>query len=362
MKPLVTSLGWLALVSCAGVGPTPDEVAGALPPAVELTDAQRAEVTRLTEQAMAELEAEDFEAADISARAAREIDPRAALAIAVQARCAMAWALRSEPPELGPWQRAEGLLRLARRIAPTDAVIGRMHVSYLEADGHLSAASAVADELLAQDPDNYEVLADAARLQYELGDEEDALPLLERIIELDPGADQMRYRLAQCRLRLARTLAGSSATKDEKLAAFKEVARVFEVYRERVPGDAAGYAGEATARFAGVRLKGEPDEGELDTILGLFERARDLDPLSPEPEFNRGVVLESAERADEAQAAYRVALERDPEHLPSLLNLAASLADSGREEDAVPLCERALRLNVTPGEKSRLEAFLAARR
>jgi len=359
VKSLTACLGSFALAACAGLGPSPDQIAAAVPPEVELDAAQREQVALHTAAALARMNDGEFAAADAAARAALRIDPRAARAIAVRARSAMAEGLAEEPPRLGSWQRAEGLFRLALRLQPADPEIVLMHAHYLEADGHLSAAAAAVGDLLAGDPENQRALRETARLQYELGAEETALPLLQRVIEIDPGADQMRYRLAQCQLRLARTAARGSEPTAEKIERFAEVARSFQIYRERVADDAAGYTGEAVARFAALRLDSDPETAALESIVSLLARAGELDPRSPEPDFNRGVVLEFADDATAAQDAYRAALERDPEHLPSLLNLAALLGQAGATDEAVALCRRALRLGVTPGEKSRLEAFLA---
>ena len=69
-------------------------------------------------------------------------------------------------------------------------------------------------------------------------------------------------------------------------------------------------------------------------------------------------MLEELQRHEAARAAYRAALARDPDHVPALLNLAASLA-GGDEEEARQLVQRALRIGVDPFEQSRLERWLA---
>ena len=107
----------------------------------------------------------------------------------------------------------------------------------------------------------------------------------------------------------------------------------------------------------------ELDEAALAPILDAFERAARLDPESPEPEFGRGFALETAGNRDAARAAYRSALERDPEHVGSLLNLAASLADAGDAAEARVLARRVLALGrgLAPAERHRLEEFVAGR-
>ena len=53
-----------------------------------------------------------------------------------------------------------------------------------------------------------------------------------------------------------------------------------------------------------------------------------------------------------------MAIDLDADHLPSLLNLAASLAAAG-DDEAEPLLRRALELDLTPDERARITAFLA---
>ena len=105
------------------------------------------------------------------------------------------------------------------------------------------------------------------------------------------------------------------------------------------------HRGFAQARFELARArKVELNEAALAPILEAFELAARLDPESPEPEFGRGFALETAGNQDAARAAYRSALERDPEHVGSLLNLAASLADAGEAAKARALARRVLAL------------------
>lgn len=355
-------MAWLAAMSaCGGVSPVPEELAERLPEHVELSAAEARQVEDLTAAALTSVRSGDFQAARRAAEEALALDPRVARAIAVRARCRMEEARVDEPPELHAWRRAEGELRLAQRLRPNDPEIGLLHADFLEADGHLSAAADAADRVLEHAPEHVEALRRASRLRYELGEERLALPLLERLLELDPGDDAARYRVARSRLRLALTGAREQADDAAKIELFEQAAAAFRDYQQSAPADAEGFAGEATARYEILRLRGaaQVSATEVTAIAALFARASDLGPASPESEFGRGVVLELSGDAEGARSAYESALNRDPEHLPSLLNLAANLAEAGRTDEAKACCERALSLTPTPSERRKLERFLA---
>ena len=353
-------LGVIALAACSGLGPTPAELAATLPPRVELSEEQRAQVEAATAQALSQLRKEHYDEARRAAQAALDLDPRAATARAVRARCTMQEAMVETPPLLGPWRRAEGNLRIAERLLPADPEIALLHAAFLEADGHLSLAAETVERALGTHPHHPRCLRMASRLRYELGEERTALPLLESLLKIDPSDDTARYRLARAQLRVARTRASQLDDDAEKIALYENTATSFAIYRSRVPADAEGLTGEAVARFEIQRLSKPPDPAELHSIVELLTTASRMDTQSPESEFNRGVVLEFAGAPEAARAAYRVALERDPEHLPSLLNLAANLVAAGRRAEAVEFCRRALALSPTSAERASLQRFLAS--
>lgn len=58
--------------------------------------------------------------------------------------------------------------------------------------------------------------------------------------------------------------------------------------------------------------------GQLYEAANEFEWARKLLPGNADPRMNLGMVLETAERTDDALAAYRSALEAEPEHVPAM--------------------------------------------
>ena len=324
---LVWSVAW-GLAACQGVSPRPEQMAANLPPARQLDQRQLDQVAGHTTTALSLLGANDLDGALREADAALSLDPRAARARAVRARCQMAQAQADDPPTLAMWRRAEGELLIAERLAPTDIEVGLLHAEFLEADGHLTAAAERLDGLLAYYPEDPRCWREAGRLRFELGEERAAAPKLERLLVLDPDDHVSLYRLAECRRRLAPTDARELDEAEAKLALYDAASNTFARYREAVPDDVAGYMGEGFSRFEAWRIK--PDDGAGLAVVGaLFTRASEVAPDLPAPMFNLGVVKEAAADSDGARAAYEAALSVDPQHLPSLLNLAANLQAAG---------------------------------
>jgi tetratricopeptide (TPR) repeat protein len=70
----------------------------------------------------------------------------------------------------------------------------------------------------------------------------------------------------------------------------------------------------------------------------------------------RAIGLLADGQAEEAQAEFEAALEVDGERMPTLLGLARLHLDAGRHEAALPLCQRALKLDAAHVEASVLVA------
>lgn len=75
------------------------------------------------------------------------------------------------------------------------------------------------------------------------------------------------------------------------------------------------------------------EQGMLFEAAGEFEWARRLMPGSPEPRMNLALTLEQGGRTDDALDAYRTALEVRPEHLPAIQGLTRLELRSNRESD-----------------------------
>ncbi len=354
----------MTLAGCGGISPRPAVLAAREPTAVTLDEDQQRRLAAHVQQALTHVGAEEWQLARRAARAALALDPRCARAHAVLGRCRMAAAMAIDPPDLPTWRQAEGDLALAARLAPTDAEIALLHADLLTADGHWSAARTALTGALAAQPDHLELLRRAGRLSYELGDERGAVPLLERLVDRQPAAEE-RFMLARCRLQIAETAVREGVAAGERDPLVRAAIAEFARYRDAVPQDAEGHAGEAFARLLALRAGGgggpaaeAAEAAALDAIDALLATASRLDPGAPQHWFNRGVVAEMRGDPDTARSRFSRALESNPRYLPALLNLAASLAADGRGDEAVAYVRRALDLQPTDDERRRLLEFL----
>ncbi|HWR75669.1 MAG TPA: tetratricopeptide repeat protein [Thiobacillus sp.] len=159
------------------------------------------------------------------------------------------------------------------------------------------------------------LLGMAALLQ---GRPQDAIPLLRRTVELDPGMAPALYNLGFALERLDRL--------DEALAAYRRTVAV------------APQLADAHNNLGNVlqRLK------RHDEALAAYERALALRPETAEYHMNRGDALRDLERLEEAVAAYETALKLKPALIEVDVNLALALYLLGRYEESLEISQRAI--------------------
>jgi tetratricopeptide (TPR) repeat protein len=103
-----------------------------------------------------------------------------------------------------------------------------------------------------------------------------------------------------------------------------------------------------------------PDRGLFDRVVGRREAA-------PRPKtapwfYNQGVVLEQQDQPELAMAAYRRAVELDPNYDGAMLNLAILLSLEGRFVEAQRLAARALEIDATNPSAHLIAATLSGHR
>ena len=168
-----------------------------------------------------------------------------------------------------------------------------------------------------------EYTADKRPAVYDAAKEE-ARVLLEQALALDPK-DAQAY-LVRGNLRSSTDLGGAE-----------------QDYRRSIqlnPNSARGYQALATLLYE--------DPGSRDQVMAMLTRAHQLDPLWPETEVLRALLLlyaYSDVRGAEALLADLVA--RDPHYFPALTRLADVLFSAGRYADAAVYGEQALKLDPT---------------
>jgi tetratricopeptide (TPR) repeat protein len=350
-------IAWL--LGCSSPAPVPEQIAAEMPAPRELSADERVRADAAAAAAIELLRAERWEEAFLSGRAALELDPASARAMAVRGVQLMREAQEESPPALARWRQAEGELLRARRLAPGDPDVAVWLARFYAAEGHFAAAASVLDGVLAEAPEDAPCLRLAANLRYEMGEERRAAALLRSLLALTPEDAQARYRLAQCEV----TLAESESDDAERARRLEQAAATFAEYRRLAPSRVDGWLGEAHARFAALQAGALEEEARgraLAAVLDLYREAQERAPSQADPVFGEGVVLEARGDRAGAMATYRRALRLQRDHAASLLNLAALLAEAGEGQEARELAERALRAGVTPQEERALRRFMTA--
>ncbi|HHI78962.1 MAG TPA: tetratricopeptide repeat protein [Planctomycetes bacterium] len=255
-------------------------------------------------------------------------------------------------------EEAETAFLTARHYAPENPevylALGRLY----EVDGHLEAALENYREVLGFSALDPKALYHAARLATNMGREREAakyLVALRTIPEMKP-----RILILEARVYLVLAQARDQDPQSRKTY-LENAQRAFSEFRELHPKDARGPGGIAHCLVLKALEKKEKVSPTLrKRIDTLFLEAARLAPEDPLPRYNLGRFLESPVVADfEAAAiAYHSALSRDPEHLPSLLNLAALELQAGRKKKARLLYQRALPLIQDPSERDWVLSFL----
>ena len=364
----------LGVAACAGVSARPEAVSPDSLPSVELSPAAIGRRDTLVENCVTAAVVRRFEEAERDARSALLIDPRCARARAVVGMALLERARAQEPMDLHLANAGDAETLLAERLAPADPFVGWMRAVFLAESGHVSAAAAAAEAALsrtvgARPEERAPLFGVAGTYRYELGEERAALPLLQAYIEIRSDDAAASFRIGSCLLRKAAVPSGANPEKSARIDA-EAAARAFQRCCELAPGDedAALAAGAATMRAAELAEKqGETAirDARWSEAAAHFTAVSTRFPDSAEAKFRLGVVAEARDVVAEARAAYTQALDRDPQHLGALLNLAALLDGTEDAAQVVPLLQRALqadaaRPGLTARERRRIEERVAA--
>ena len=83
--------------------------------------------------------------------------------------------------------------------------------------------------------------------------------------------------------------------------------------------------------------------GNYDKALEHFNKALKIQPTYAPAYYDMGLIYQKRKKmVKEAQSCYENALRINPEHYPSYINLGTLLADTGRVEEAIKLCQEGL--------------------
>ena len=206
------------------------------------------------------------------------------------------------------------------------------------------------EALLAQDPDNPAALHRLSVLHLKRGAFDEALPLIERLIEREPKFFDAYNNLGVALQGLKRSaeavphferaikLAANRPEAHYNLAlAHQRLGRLREAREccERAVALRPDYP-EANNTLAVLLARDDPERA-----LACFGRAIAARPSYADAHNNMGITLQGLGRYDEAVASYRQALAIKPDHPDALSNLGLALRSLNRLEEAISCFELA---------------------
>ena len=207
-----------------------------------------------------------------------------------------------------------------------------------------AAAEQRYEALLAQDPDNRSALHNLSVMRLRRGAFEDALRLLERLIERHPNSFDARNNLGAALQGLKRPA-----------EAVPHLERAIELDPKRPETHYnLGLAKQRLGRLTEARecceraLALRPDYPEANNTLAVllsandperalacFQRALAARPNYADAHNNLGIVLQQVGRYEESAASYRRALAIKPDHADAHSNLGLALRSLNRHQEAI---------------------------
>jgi len=195
----------------------------------------------------------------------------------------------------------------------------------LHRQGRLPEAEQAYRAILAREPENAHVGLMLGQLALDAGLPQAAVPILERVVMLDPGNPA-----AHTQLGLAYMLTGRQA---DAVASFDRALAL----------DAAHVAAH---HHRGTALA----QSDPDAALASFARALALAPDSAATHNAQGLLLSQLQRHAEALPYFEAAARLNPDNPMAHSNLGFALVRLDRHEDAIPHFERAVALAPDNGE------------
>ncbi|CAA6605879.1 TPR repeat protein [Rhodospirillaceae bacterium LM-1] len=245
----------------------------------------------------------------------------------------------------------------------------------LQRSGQLDEAASAYEQAIAERPDHFPSLVNAAVVLRSLGKLEASLRLLYKALEIDPRQPGMWQNLGETLRRLKRL--------DEAVGAFKKAAQDSRILLAAVSGLAlalkeAGQLDEALSAMETLLVK-EPgnaaawaafsdvlfDAGQEDASQLALERAIRLKPASAAHHLKMAFHKSQQGQYQTAEAIYRALLNQGAEGLASVhTGLAQALISQGRLEEAMDPIARAMALDANQTDSHLARArlhFLAGR-
>jgi len=243
--------------------------------------------------------------------------------------------------------------------------------------GQLSDAHAHLEKSIALKPDYFQSHTALASVLFNLKDFAQAKAQLEKAIELGDNEPSVQYELARVLQNLGETGQSQERMRSYQAMRDAEADRTLAVGKIE-SGDRALAAGDAVEAVALYKeaLVDDPNEARvayklakaLDKANNLADekaalrRAIELNPELPEAQNQMGYLAGKSGDLVQAETYYRAAIHASQSYLPAWINLAATLADEARWEEAKQAAKHALEIDPnSPGARRVDQAIDAVR-
>ena len=260
-------------------------------------------------------------------------------------------------------------------VAPRNWEVLYLNAQLEMRDGDLPQARAHLEQSVALKPDYFQSHTELANVLFSLKDFPGAKVQLEKAIELGDKEPAVQYQLAKVLQNL-----GESSQAQEKMQIYQAMRKAESDQALAVGkielGDRALAAGDAAQAVVFYReaLVDDPNEARvafklaraLDKTNDLvnerieLERAIELNPNLAEAQNQLGYLSGKSGDLTQAESCYRAAVHGSPSYVVAWINLAATLADEAKWQDAKQAATRALELDPNNAEAHRLVEAIAA--
>ena len=248
-------------------------------------------------------------------------------------------------------------LKKAEETAPNNvhvlATLGRYHLTH----GQVDKAENVLVRAVEADPKQVQPMVDLAEAHARLGALDKALERLRQAAQLAPQSAQIQQLRGTTLLRNGKPVEAEAALlKAAELDPQSPMAFVILAQHERTAAGATKYIDQALKRApqnyeaqmlrAYWQLQGKDMGGARKTLDDVMKQH----PKAAEPWVRLGMLATAEGRNNDAKAAYKSALDRDPNHPIALNNLAMMSLSTGENPSvAEGLIRRALRMLPNSG-------------
>ena len=195
----------------------------------------------------------------------------------------------------------------------------------------------------------------------ELGDNEPAVQyelakVLQSLGETDQSQERMRIFQGMRKAEADRTLAVGKIESGDRALAAGDAAEAVALYKEALADD------PNEARVAYKLAKAFDKTHDLANERAALQRAIELDPGLPEAQNQMGYLAGRCGDLAQAESYYRAAIHASPSYLPAWINLAATLADEAKWEEAKQAAQHALEIDPNSTGARRVDQAIDAAR